>query len=109
VVIGYDGTALTVTLNDPAEGSSFTAVNALPINIQSILGANQAFTGFTSGTGNGFENHDIISWQLANTASIVHEPSATLLIGVAILAASWLAYRRKHSSRRASDSAQPVL
>ena len=68
VNINYDGSKLTVTLTDPAEGSSFTAINGYAINLASVLGQNTAYVGFTAGTGNGFENHDIVSWTFANTA-----------------------------------------
>ena len=68
--ISYDGSNLTVTLTDPAEGSSFTAINAYPINLASTLGQNTAYVGFTAGTGSGWENHDIVNWTFANTAQI---------------------------------------
>jgi len=65
--IGYDGSKLTVTLTDPAEGSSFTAINGYAINLASILGQSTAYVGLTSGTGAGWENHDIVNWTFANT------------------------------------------
>ena len=68
VNINYDGSKLTVTLTDPAEGSSFTAINGYAINLASMLGQNTAYVGFTSGTGTGWENHDIVNWTFANTA-----------------------------------------
>jgi hypothetical protein len=78
VNISYNGTALTVTLSDPAEGTTFTALNALPINIAAILGQNTAFVGFTGGTGSGAENEDIVNWTFSNAASITPAaPSAT--------------------------------
>ena len=67
VNIGYDGTKLTVTLSDPSEGASFTAISGYTINLASILGQNTAYVGFTSGTGSGWENHDIVNWSFANT------------------------------------------
>ena len=68
VSINYDGSKLTVTLTDPAKGSSFTAINGYAINLASILGQSTAYVGFTSGTGAGWENHDIVNWTFANTA-----------------------------------------
>jgi hypothetical protein len=70
VNISYDGSNLTVTLTDPAEGSSFTAINSYPINLASVLGQNTAFVGFTAGTGSGWENHDIVNWTFANTSQL---------------------------------------
>jgi uncharacterized protein (TIGR03437 family) len=66
VNISYNGSTLTVVLTDPAEGSSFTAINNYAINLASILGQSTAYVGFTSGTGAGWENHDIVDWTFAN-------------------------------------------
>ncbi len=68
VNISYDGSKLTVTLTDPAKGSSFTAINGYAINLASLLGQTTAYAGFTSGTGAGWEDHDIVNWTFANTA-----------------------------------------
>ncbi len=68
--ITYDGANLTVKVIDPAEGTTFTAINNYPINIGSLLGTNTAYVGFTSGTGAGDENHDIVNWQFANTSQL---------------------------------------
>jgi hypothetical protein len=94
--IGYDGTHLTVTVSDPAEGSSFTAINNYAINLASILGQNTAFVGFTSSTGAGFENHDIATWEFADTtqlASSVPEPVSPLLLATGLLTLSCLGCR----------------
>ena len=102
--ITYDGSDLFVTLNDPSEGASFTAINSLPINIGSILGSSQAFFGFTSATGGGFENHDITFWQLSNSASAVPEPSSTVLSGIAVLGLGWFAYqKRRQTANRVNE------
>ena len=37
------------------------------VDLVSVLGATSVFAGFTSGTGGGSGNHDIIDWQLENT------------------------------------------
>jgi uncharacterized protein (TIGR03437 family) len=65
--ISYNGSNLTVIVTDPAEASSFTAINNYPINLASLLGQNTAYVGFTAGTGGGWENHDIVNWTFANT------------------------------------------
>jgi hypothetical protein len=70
VKMSYDGAKLTITLSDPAEGSTFTAMNAYPINIASILGTNTAYVGFTASSGAGWENQDIVNWTFSNTATL---------------------------------------
>jgi len=97
VSIGYDGSAISLKLQDGA-GPAFFAYDDVPIDIASHLGTNQAYVGFTSGTGAGWENHDILSWQFANTTELtppVPEPSsyALLLIG---LGAIGVVVRRRH-------------
>ena len=92
VNMSYNGTNLTVTLKDPAEGSTFTALDSYAINIASYLGTDQAYVGFTAGTGAGWENHDIVDWTFANTAQLptppsgVPEPGSLLLLTAGLMA-----------------------
>lgn len=92
--ISYNGTSLSVSVKDSAIGAQFYAINDLSINISQILGTNQAYIGFTSATGAGRENHDILNWQFANTTELapgntnpnsVPEPSTIALTGIALL------------------------
>lgn len=109
VTISYDGAHLTVTLTDPAEGSSFTAINNFAINLASLLGQNTAFVGFSSGTGSGWENHDIVNWSFANTTQLGSTPTAAApalsgwaLAGLSLaLAASALLLLRRRDQRAA--------
>lgn len=77
VTITYDGTGLTVTLLDPSEGTTFTALNYVPINIASYLGSSNAYVGITGGTGAGWENEDIVNWTFSNAAQITSPVSPT--------------------------------
>jgi Legume lectin domain/PEP-CTERM motif len=86
-LITYNGTDLNVTLTDPAESGAFDALVSVPINIASILGTSAAYVGFTAGTGEGFENHDIISWEFSNTAvPPTPEPATLSLLGAGLAA-----------------------
>lgn len=95
--IGYDGTNLSMTLFDTTgEGSPFTVYSSQALNIASLLGTNTAFVGFTAGTGAGFEQQDILNWQLANTATLpgTPEPSTVGLV-IAGIAGIVLMKRRR--------------
>jgi hypothetical protein len=102
VTIGYDGTSLSVSVWDMsgkyAEGAPFTVYTAQPVNISSFLGTTNAFVGFTGGTGSGFEQQDILNWELANTATLpptgTPEP-ATLALVLAGIVGIAMAKRRR--------------
>ena len=99
VLIGYDGINLTVSAQDGANAVQ-NLINT-PIDIAGILGQTTAFVGFTSGTGAGFENHDILNWQLANDISLVHpvpEPVTTSLLGVGLVGLGFVGRRRARAS-----------
>lgn len=104
VNISYNGSALSATLSNPAEGSVFTAYNNYPIDIASLLGTNTAYAGFTASTGAGWENHDITSWTLSNTAAVLTtptpEPLSPFLLASGLLALAWFARRRSAAIRR---------
>jgi len=66
--IDYSGSILEVRLNRSGIRDQFPLLTRV-INIPSLLGQNTAFVGFTAGTGSGYANHDILSWQY-NTANL---------------------------------------
>jgi hypothetical protein len=58
--VTYDGTSLTMTLTDPLTANSFTL--AKTIDIPSIVGAGNAYVGFTASTGGKGTSQQIASW-----------------------------------------------
>ncbi len=99
VTVGYDGAALTVQIRDGAAPVQ-TIINAYPINIAALLGTNSAFVGFTSATGSGFENHDILNFALNSDISLavpptpdLPEPMTTSLLGIGFV--GLIALRRR--------------
>jgi hypothetical protein len=99
--IDYDGTTgvmdvrLSLTNARPA-----TALLSSTFNLGTQLGTTSAFVGFGSGTGAGFGNHDILSWEFRNTfapidnGSEVPEPGTLSLLGLGSLALAKLRRRR---------------
>ncbi len=67
VVMNYDGTTLTVTIEDTVTGKS--ATQNYVINIPTTLGNTLAFVGFTGGTGGLTATQDILAWTYTATAA----------------------------------------
>jgi hypothetical protein len=96
--ISYDGSNLSLSVKDPSEPATDVIYNNLPIDISSFLGTNDAFVGFTAGTGSGAENQDILNWQFANDTSLgasTPEPASLALFGSALPLFAMLYYLKK--------------
>lgn len=104
IVINYDGAKLDVSVQD-GNGAPQLLISDFVIDIAAALGTTTAFVGFTSGTGSGFANHDILNWILANDASItppgqsVPEPATLSLVPLALLLAVATAARARRRAR----------
>ena len=60
-----------------------TAFLSYTIDLPNILTTNNAFIGFTSGTGSGKGDHDILDWQFNNSYNPIDLPSITLAVSPA--------------------------
>jgi len=74
-LVNYNGTTGKLNVSVQQEGMAVVQlITDYSIDIASILGTTSAYVGFTAASGSGFENHDILSWQLANDTSITTDP-----------------------------------
>lgn len=87
---------LDVFLDDPN-----IPVLAIPLDLESVLGLfnGTAYFGFTSATGSGFENHDILNWSV----TVVPEPSTVWLAVVAGSCLGMQFARRGRQLRRGNE------
>jgi hypothetical protein len=94
VWIDYDGTSLQVRANQSGIRPAPPLLSR-DLNIPSILGADDAYVGFSAGTGADYGNHDILSWEYRdsfNPINQVPEPSTLIiwsLLGLLTVAAGW--------------------
>ena len=65
VQLAYDGTTLSVVINDPVANKTFST--SWPINIPNTVGGTTAYVGFTGGTGGETSSQKIGSWTFVST------------------------------------------
>jgi hypothetical protein len=65
VGLTYDGTTLVEKITDASTGASVT--ESYVVNIPSLVGGDQAFVGFTGGTGGLTTTQDILNWSYSTT------------------------------------------
>lgn len=97
VWVDYDGTTVEVRANQTGVRSA-TALLSRDVNLSYELGVNNAYIGFTSGTGADWGNHDILYWEYRDNYdpinSEVPEP-ATLAIWSMLGGLGLVAARRR--------------
>jgi hypothetical protein len=98
VWVDYDGISdsLQVRLSDSAI-RPLAALLSHTIDLTSVLQVTSAFAGFTSGTGAGWGNHDILAWEFRDTFAPVGVPETAttpFLLSPVLLALFALARRR---------------
>jgi hypothetical protein len=99
--VDYDGPtdSLEVRLSTTST-RPLSALVSSTVDLTSVLGSTNAFVGFTSGTGSGFNDHDVLSWEFRDDFAPVGVPeggSTLVTLGVGLGA---LAFGRRLISRR---------
>ena len=91
--IDYDGTNVEVRLASALAPRPLAALLTYQVDLAAVIGGGSAYVGFTAGTGSGYENHDIVSWQFndsfAPIAGAVPEPAtwAMSIVGFGLIGA----------------------
>jgi hypothetical protein len=73
--VDYNGSVLEVRVSQ-SNVRPAAATASFAVNLATVIGAPQAFVGFTAGTGAAFANHDILSWTFDNSFNPIGAPPA---------------------------------
>jgi len=87
--VDYDGTTNVIEVRvNTSTIRPGAALLSRTVDIATALGSQDVFVGFTSGTGAGFNNHDIIQWEFRDTfdpIDPVPAPAALALFGLGLV------------------------
>jgi len=96
--VDYNGTTLEVRLSQNGlRPTDF--ILSRDLEIPTLLGVNDAYVGFTSGTGADWGNHDILAWEYRDEFDPIDnpipEPATMLLFGFGLLGLAGVSRRKK--------------
>lgn len=97
--VDYDGNADLIEVRlSQSNVRPGVATLTRSVDLTSVLGTNQAFVGFTSGTGAAGGFHDIVNWEFRDNYAPINrtpEPGSLALLGAAGLALTLVRRRRQ--------------
>ncbi len=110
VRLSYNGTTLTLTIQDATTLKSFTT--SWTVNIPTTVGSTTALVGFTGGTGGTTAIQDVLNWTYSTGSSTNPPPTPTNLVataGNAQVGLSWSASSgaTSYNVKRATTSGGP--
>jgi len=86
--VDYNGVALEVRLSEDGN-RPVSPTLAYNVDLASVLGTQDAYVGFTSGTGGAWGNHDILNWTFTSEykpiGSVPEVGSSLVLLGLSVL------------------------
>lgn len=100
--IDYDGTTLEVRANQTGVRPVDPLLSRV-LDIPLLLGQNDAFIGFTSGTGADYGNHDIVAWQYRDEFDPIGQtpaPATLALMGLGLAGVGYRRYRSRPTAER---------